>query len=249
MGRQRGKDDAHRPKGNRSKQDLRKRLLYVYTEGEVTEPEYIDAVLALHCPEPAKRTVEVHHPNASSTGSMRKPLPMIRAAAETVREVERTARKAGLDPAKDWAWPQVWVLFDRDDHKQIPTAFAEAKKAGVNIAYSHPCFEFWRLLHYQNYTSTFAGVCDSAADRLRAQAGSPHREQVGFAQSYGPTFTSVSREQAKHVKAGQLKGQYTAARNFARKINEQHTGPDQNAWDPYTDVWSFVEQALEIEKY
>ncbi len=241
MGRQRGKDDAHRSKGNRNKQDLRKRVLYVYTEGEVTEPEYIEAVLALACPEPAKRTVEVHHPNASSTGSMRKPLPMVRAAVETLHEVERTARKAGLDPAKDWAWPQVWVLFDRDDHQQIPTAFAEARKAGVNIAYSHPCFEFWRLLHYQNFTSSFAGVCDTAAGRLRAQPG--------FAKTYGDTFTSVSREQAKHVRPKQLKGKYIDARKFARKANEQHTGPDQNAWDPYTDVGDFVERALGIEKY
>jgi hypothetical protein len=34
-------------------------------------------------------------------------------------EVQRAAKKAKLDP-KDWNWPQVWCLFDRDQHEDIP---------------------------------------------------------------------------------------------------------------------------------
>ncbi|MER5659654.1 RloB family protein [Streptomyces mirabilis] len=78
--------------------------------------------------------------------------------------------RAGLKP-EDWNWPQVWCLFDRDQHRDIPTAFTRASRAGVKVAYSRPCFELWRLLHYRNYTSTFGGVCGDVASRLKEQRG------------------------------------------------------------------------------
>lgn len=166
---------------------------------------------------------------------------MVEDAVTTWHEVRRAAKKAGIKP-DDWNWPQVWCLFDRDQHEDIPAAFAKAKREELHVAYSHPCFELWRLLHYQNYTSTFAGVCDSAANRLK--------QQPGFAQTYGPTIRSVSEEQAKHVMPRQLSGRYKTAQRYAEALADRHAGrADQNGWDPYTDVWRFVEDGLDVSDY
>ncbi|MCC3652197.1 RloB family protein [Streptomyces sp. S07_1.15] len=240
MTRSRGRDDTARRRRDHGRTRLRPRGVYVFTEGEVTEPMYIDLVLQHGVPAFPDRPVEIHYPDEHAPSKRRKPLPLVEAAIPVLREVERDAKKAGLKK-DDWNWPQVWCLFDRDEHDQIPTAFARARQAGVRIGYSHPCFELWRLLHYQNYTSTFSGVCGSAAAKLR--------QRPGFAQTYSRSVRSVSEEQAKHVMPGQLVERYEKARGYAQQLNAEHHGPDQTAWDPYTDVWRFVEEAVGIAGY
>jgi hypothetical protein len=236
MARTRGRESVQRtrqPRGERARE------VFVFTEGEVTEPEFIEWVVA----NGTRATPEhqVHHfiANAQVSGARRKPVPLVSDAVEKLDKVERAAKEAGL--RRDaWNWPQVWCLFDRDQHQGIPTAFAEARRAGVRIAYSHPCFELWRLLHFQNYTSTFGGVCDSVVNRLK------HHPR--FMESYGPA-RSVSPDDAKRIRPGQLDDGYKKARQYAERINSQHTGPDQTRWDPYTDVWQFVEDGLGIADY
>jgi hypothetical protein len=239
MARDKGRDNITGRHKRVLPQD-RPREVYVFTEGEVTEPEFIEFVTAQGTRAQQGREVICSIENLNAPSKRRKPLPLVDEAVGKWAEVQRAAKKAKLDP-KDWNWPQVWCLFDRDQHQDIPTAFARARKAELHVAYSHPCFELWRLLHYQNYTSTFGGVCDSAAGLLKGQSG--------FAQTYGPTIRSVSPEQAKRVMPGQLRGKYKKARQHAKQISAGHRGPDQNHWDPYTDVWSFVEDGLDVIDY
>ncbi|MFJ7325624.1 RloB family protein [Streptomyces cyaneofuscatus] len=239
MARDKGRDTPGRKK--REPKELRPREVYVLTEGEVTEPDFVEYVRAHGTPITPGRRVEVLYKNLNAPSKRRKPLPLVEEAIPFVVSAERAARKAGLEE-ENWNWPQVWCLFDRDQHEDIPSAFARAKKAGVKIAYSHPCFELWRLLHYQNYTSTFGGVCESAAGRLK--------QQPGFAQTYGPTIRSVSPERAKRVMPEQLRGRYEKARQFAEQRNAKHARhPDQTQWDPYTNVWCFVEEGLGVRDY
>ncbi|SFL26121.1 RloB family protein [Streptomyces pini] len=238
MARTRGKDDTRR----RSRRDerSRKRAVYIYAEGEVTEEEYLDLVMEHGAPaDPARRTT--HHICTTNAATKdRKPITLVDKAVDRLREEERKAKRAGLKP-KDWAWPQVWCVFDRDDHPQIPTAFSRARKAGVHVAYSHPCFELWRLLHYRNHTTSMGGVCNDAGARLRGCQG--------FAQTYGANVRSVDVDRSKHVMPGQIKGRYEKARDFAKKLNEQHTTTDQTRWDPYSNVWELVENGLGIARY
>ncbi|NUL34951.1 RloB domain-containing protein, partial [Streptomyces lunaelactis] len=145
----------------------------------------------------------------------------------------------------DWNWPQVWVIFDRDDHQSIPEAMSLADEERIGVAYSHPCFELWRLLHYTNYTSTFGGVCGDANSRLRSRPG--------FAATYEPGVHRVSEQQSKHMREDQVLSKeghrYESARKYAKKINGGHSSPNPNAWDPYTDVWRFVEDGLLLSDY
>jgi len=50
-----------------------------------------------------------------------------------------------------------WIVIDRDEERtnggghtvqDFNDALTQAKKQGVKVAYSNPCFEFWFLLHY-----------------------------------------------------------------------------------------------------
>ncbi|MFJ6568931.1 RloB family protein [Streptomyces sp. NPDC091292] len=246
MGRTRGGDSVtRRPRGTKGRES-RARQVYIFTEGAVTEPEYIDIILRHGVPERPDRRVERHFENASAVGKYRKPLTMVQEAVRILRKVEREAKDAGLNRDESWNWPQVWVLFDRDDHLHIPEAVRLADKEGVRYAYSHPCFELWRLLHYQNYTSTFGGVCGDASSKLRAQQG--------FAQTYGAKVRAVSEQESKHLRREQVlktadQDRYAAAREHAKKINERHSSTNPNTWDPYTNVWEFVEEGLLLSGY
>ncbi|MDW6059740.1 RloB family protein [Streptomyces sp. FXJ1.4098] len=249
MAPKRGKDSAQRTAGR----SVRRRMIYVFTEGTLTEPSYIDALIGFKqqarergtlTADGVESTIEIMWDERTHGGTRgpkrlaheRKPLTIVEAAIAHKKKVTREARHLG----KKYQ-PAVWCLFDRDDHQGVQRAAGMAEKAGVEVAYSHPCFELWRLLHYQNYTSTFGGVCGNVSVRLR--------QNPKFVKTYGQHLTSVSDDQAKLVLPDQVKGGYKQAKGFAKKINEQHTSPDREKWDPYTNVWRFVEDALGLTDY
>ncbi|MFC9271796.1 RloB family protein [Streptomyces zhihengii] len=219
MGRTRGKDAL----GPAKKGQRRYKVVHVFTEGRVTEPQYIDLVRG----RPADTGVEVRIANASAPGSQRKPITLVEAAARLMREETRAAKRAKLD---EKLWPEVWCLFDRDQHLQIPDALKRAKEAGVEVAFSHPCFELWRLLHHKPVHGQFGGVCGEVVRQL--------------------PFTG-SPEQLKHMASDELpEGSFAQAKKWAQKINAQHAGhvaKDQR--DPYTDVYEFVEKGLRVTGY
>ncbi len=222
MARTRGKDTLARPKRG----GKRRRIVHVFTEGAVTEPSYIDILKKHGTPRDGSVTVEVHVANLKAPGSQRKPIKLVEAGTRLMAELKRDAKRAKLPEAE---WPQVWCLFDRDEHDQIETALAQADSDGVGVAFSHPCFELWRLLHYKPVTGTFNGVCDSAAKRLPFAATDPS---------------------PKVVREEQILDRYAEARRRAEALNAQH--PDHTPRvkrDPYTDVWKFVEDGMGIASY
>jgi hypothetical protein len=263
MARPKGGDSITPKKGGAKGRALRHRQVYIFTEGEVTEPQYIDLILQKGVPEKPGRTVQHHFENSNAVGKQRKPYRMVQDAVRTLRKVEREAKAAGLEPYRveggveegHWNWPQVWVLFDRDSHESIPEAMRLAEKEGVRVAYSYPCFELWRLLHYTNYTSRFGmgargdGACGDAGSRLLSRPG--------FAATYGRGVRTVSAQQSKHVREEQVLTpdgdevgkRYRQARKYAQAINKRCESSNPNDWDPYTDVWRFVEEGLLLGHY
>jgi len=137
--------------------------VYVFTEGKVTEPTYIEIIRDRGIYADPTVAVEVRIANATAPGSQRKPIKLVEAAVRLMREEVWQAKRSNL---KKELWPQVWCLFDRDEHDSIETALKQAREGDVRVAFSHPCFEVWRLLHYKPVTGTFGGVCDQATARL-----------------------------------------------------------------------------------
>lgn len=206
----------------------RSRVVYVFTEGKVTEPEYIKAVQQLGTLKQPGTPLDVHVANATDEGSQRKPLILVEKAIALLREKNREAKRAGLAKA---LWPQVWCLFDRDQHEGVETALSRAKKAGVEVAYSHPCFEIWRVLHLKSVTGTFAGVCGLAEQRLPSDW---HQVPGGI----------------KAVIPEQIENRFADAKKRALDMNAEHPEYSAKAHrDPYTDVFDFVEKGLGIASY
>jgi hypothetical protein len=52
-------------------------------------------------------------------------------------------------------YDEVWAVFDKDGYTKHEQAFSEAKKHGVNLAFSSIAFEHWILLHYEQYRTAF----------------------------------------------------------------------------------------------
>ncbi|MGW2718958.1 RloB family protein [Streptomyces sp. NPDC001492] len=227
MGRaQKGKDSWERPARRGGQQ--RRRQVFVFTEGKVTEPSYLDILKDQGVPYADKVPVEMHIANRKAD-SGRKPLDLVEQAVELKREEDRKAKRAKLDAKY---LPEVWCLFDHDRYKYIRDALEKAEKAGIGVAFSHPCFEVWRLAHYKPVSGSFDGVCGEAARRLPFQRG------------------SQDADNAKLVLPGQVLGRYKTARKNAERMNSQHAAHVAK-WDrdPYTDVYEFVEKALHIDTY
>jgi hypothetical protein len=224
MARTRGKESLRPVKQQRGR---RRRVVHVFTEGSVTEPTYIEIIRSRGAYKDPGVSVEVRIANASAPGSQRKPIKLVEAAVSLMREETRAAKRIKLN--KDF-WPQVWCLFDRDEHESLDTALKEAREGDVRVAFSHPCFEVWRLLHHKPVTVTFGGVCEHAV------------KQLPFAKDTG-NIKVVLPEQIPE-------GSFAEARKRAERMNAAH-GPHVPLphRDPYTDVFAFVEDGLGIASY
>ncbi|MFG2332129.1 RloB family protein [Streptomyces sp. NPDC048604] len=219
MARTRGKDSL----GPAKKGERRRKVVHVFTEGRVTEPEYIKIVRE----RAGVNGIEVRIANQSAPGSQRKPIKLVEAAVRLMREETRAAKRSGLEKKY---WPAVWCLFDRDQHDQVDAALKEAREGGVEVAFSHPCFEVWRLLHHKPVTGTFGGVCEMAADRLPFAGSAANIKNVLPEQIPEDSFADAKRR--------------------AQKMNEAHKDHvPKSLRDPYTDVFKFVENGLGITTY
>lgn len=93
-----------------------------------------------------------------------KPREVVAKAAEYLDEVREYE---ALYPNNDERKPQLWALFDRDQHTGIPEAFEEAEKAGISVAYSNPSFDLWLLLHLSDFSGAQSGSSNVVHEKLR----------------------------------------------------------------------------------
>lgn len=241
MARTRGKDSTERTQ----RASMRQPTVWVFTEGTLTEPQYIDIVKGLRDPG-IRLSVRIANDERTNGGTKgprnptysRKPLDLLDQALAKLREENRRAkREKWPNPPKGTRWTTVWCLFDRDTHQGVDDVIDKARETdGLEVAFSHPCFELWRLLHCKDYTSNFGGVCDDATKRL-------------------PFVTPrMPKEQTKVVVPSQiLKSDvdgFAKAKARALRINDQHPAHlPKSRQDPYTDVWRFVEEGLRVTDY
>lgn len=62
------------------------------------------------------------------------------------------ARRKLKEAKKDhYPYKSVWIVFDRDQHANIPQTIHEANTSDpvINVAFSLVCFEYWILLHFE----------------------------------------------------------------------------------------------------
>ena len=151
--RRRGRLEDERPLTSRSTSHSRGvRVLYVACEGESTEPDYLEYL---------------NEQFGDGDGRGRQPFriqPVYRKNGWTPSGVVEAASKAaGEDEA--------WALFDRDQWNDIPQAVEAAAASGVEIAFSHPSFDLWLLLHFQAFGGAQSGSSKLVVEKLRQARG------------------------------------------------------------------------------
>ena len=104
--------------------------MIVVTEGEKTEPQYINEFLRIH-----------RRPNIRVEGTGFDPQGVVEKAIELKRSLGRGTRA------------YVWAVFDRDEHLRFEEALQLAQRNDIRVAVSNPCFELWAVFHYQDYAA------------------------------------------------------------------------------------------------
>lgn len=107
----------------------------IYTEGEATEPEYIDILKRL--PEVAESvSIDI---TIEETGAT--PMRLVNSACS-----DRQRKDLDID--------HFWCVFDVESPKTHPylgDARQKARDNDVSLAISNPCFEIWLILHHKSF--------------------------------------------------------------------------------------------------
>lgn len=81
--------------------------------------------------------------------------------------------------AQKSAFDEVYCAIDRDDHDTFDEAVGLAARLGVTVIASHPCYEFWLLLHFRmtRAPQTAVGALSAGERVVRALRGEPEMAQ------------------------------------------------------------------------
>jgi len=114
-----------------------RRKIYVFAEGQNTEPQYIKAYERFACSSIIEMICDTR------TGV---PKTLLGYAEEKKNEISRS-RYQRENGDRD----EVWIVFDHDEHPEVEQTLARAESLGIETGYSNPCFEVWLLLHFTDY--------------------------------------------------------------------------------------------------
>ena len=103
----------------------------IVCEGEKTEPNYFKAFID-------NRRSEVKEVNVKGCGC---------STCQLINEEKKIQEK--LEHERQVPFDRVWLVFDKDEFKDFNKAIADAKKEGMNCAWSNQAFELWYVLHFQ----------------------------------------------------------------------------------------------------
>ena len=144
------------------------------------------------------------------------PLSLVDRAADAKRGEAREEKK-GHGRAHD----EVWCVFDRDQHPNVPEALDKAAANGIGVVLSNPCIELWFVLHF----------ADQAAHIERGDAQRLSRQLLGCDKVLtGPALAALS-------------ARYDDAKQRAQQLDVKHAGdgspPRSN---PSSNMWELVDR-------
>lgn len=175
-------------------------------EGQVTEPDYCTAL--------NKYFRDQHEFDINTAYSENKGLHPLEVAEEAISAATQPDREGDGPPH------EIWAMFDRDQHPDVREAFARLRKHNataalndykeVGIAFSHPSFDLWLLLHFQSLTTPQDGFSIQVHEKLR---GYPAFERS----SRGSACTTDRGGRPQRSRSGQaMYGQWLLAERRSR---------------------------------
>ena len=158
-----------------------RKTLLVFCEGEITEPEYLQALRR----EPEVREVASIRFRKSTIG-LSPPLTLVKEAADAVQR--SSEERDEID--------EVWCLFDVEwpqNHPNLKQALDVAHRNNVKVAVSNPCFELWLALHFQDCAWW---IETKPAERLRREHDNSTDKRAD-----GATYMPRRKEAARRARA------------------------------------------------
>nr|WP_314998559.1 RloB family protein [uncultured Prevotella sp.] len=171
----------------------------IVCEGEKTEPNYFRAFI--------ERWSEVKEIKVTGCGC---------STCQLIIEAKKLREK--LEHERMVAFDRVWLVFDKDDFKDFNKAIADAKKEGMNCAWSNQAFELWYVLHFQ-YLDTgvdrkqYIGMIeDKVMKASKSKTFKYKKNDVGFyqiLQEHGDEEQAIKRAQRLRENMGKKKNYAT----------------------------------------
>jgi hypothetical protein len=140
MSRRQSKEDKKLERNKRKddrKKGIKKELdrVIIACEGSVTERNYFQAIF----------NNLIQNRNISKTSLV--------LARHKSTHSEGVLEDLLKELKKDADFEHQWILIDRDEHESFSDTLDKAESKGIEVAYSNPSFEFWFLLHFEDYTT------------------------------------------------------------------------------------------------
>jgi hypothetical protein len=190
----------------------------IVCEGEKTEPNYFRAF--------TERWSEVKEIKVAGCGC---------STCQLIIEAKKIQEK--LERERMVPFDRVWLVFDKDEFKDFNKAIADAKKEGMNCAWSNQAFELWYVLHFQ--------YLDTGVDR---------KQYIGMIEdkvrkaSKSKTF-KYKKNDVGFYQILQEHGDEDFAFKNADKLRNRHKGKSNYAThNPRTEVDLLVDELRHPEK-
>ena len=149
--------------------------------------------------------------------------PEPRSSSDIINYANKLRNKALADSTRNnrpnLKYDEVCCVFDVDDRpgEKVAEAIAKARKSGLNVALSNPCFELWLLLH------------------LRDRPGAlTHKQAPSMLRKYVPDYH-------KKVDFSTYRGGYTQAVKHAIYLDEAANESGEPGRNPTTGVYKLTE--------
>ena len=128
-------------------------IIIVFTEGEKTEPQYLEMFKKIHVEPFAKRSVF----DLKIISGVGVPMTVVNRAIQELQGLQKSLSRED----------SVWAMFDRDEHPKFEEAKNKARNTGVHLAASNPCFEVWGIYHYRDWQGPIERhQCQNALEQL-----------------------------------------------------------------------------------
>lgn len=184
--------------------DRRPKLLIV-CEGENTEKQYFDQFIEYHRNSLVNVEVSDEHDKGLQAVRIAKRLK-VAAADDARREKDSNLR-----------YDAVWCVFDVDEHPLLDEAAEMARKNGIRIALSNPCFELWLYLH------------------LKDAPGAGHRHRLQT------LLKRLIKDYDKNIDLERYNHGYDAAVERAKRLDELAEQTGEPGKNPTTGVYKLTE--------
>lgn len=147
---------SHRSFRNNNREKRREyKKIFIFSEGEVTEPEYFCAMSREVEDKIGRKGIKI----LETIGGFGNTISLVEKVVKAIEDdipvdQNKTLSDLGYDkgsPGND----EIWVVFDKDSFSDdnFNKAIKLARQNNIKVAYSNECFEFWFLLHF-NYHAT-----------------------------------------------------------------------------------------------